>query len=378
MRLSSGESGPKRLGLLRQVYWEALKRWRFYRTSSRNTQVRSQELSRRSSADTLRVIWVLAGNRWVGSARLKGVVLDTYFRRENSCIFSRIGYMPPEIKYPDMNLTWRRRTWTSILKQGIDVVCFQTRKGATETFLKDCRASGVATVFSISDLDIESVPGDVWKLSDAVVASSEPLAQEVGRVHPRVVLIDDPIDVPEEYTMIPSSANGRDLTLVWTGHQDRWSDVAFVRQVLECDEFTSFCLKTITRHPQATHQWTPTTVWDDARRGDVAVLPAELTERGAAKSSNRLACFMALGFPVIATPIPAYTAHIRHGENGFLATTVEEWRGCLRQLRDPTVRKRVGENARNTASIKALRIPEVAAQWRQLFESLVRERHRGE
>ena len=326
----------------------------------------------------IRVIWVLAGNAWLGSARLKGIVVDDYFRTRKEGVFSRVAYMPPDANYLDPAMTWRRRAWRPLLKQGIDLVCFQTRTGTTETFLKDCRARGVATVFSISDLDIESVPGEVWKLSDAVVVSSERLAQEVGTVHPRVVLIDDPIDVPEEYTMIPSSSSGRGLALVWTGHQERWRDVAFVRQVLDCDEFASFCLKTISKHSQATHQWTPSTAWEDARRGDVAVIPAELTERGVAKSSNRVACFMALGFPVVATPIPAYQELIRHGENGFLATTVEEWRGCLRQLRDPMVRKRLGANARNTASVKALRIPEVAARWQQLFESLTRDLRRGE
>jgi hypothetical protein len=318
----------------------------------------------------------LAGNEWLGSVRLKGTVVDDYFRSRKGGVFSRIAYMP-DTKYLDAAMIWRRGAWRPILKQGVDVVCFQTRTGATETFLSDCRAAGVVTVFSISDLDLESVPGKVWELSDAVVVSSEPLARKVGTIHPRVVLIDDPIDVPEDYTMIPSSAAGRELTLVWIGHQDRWSDVTFIHQVLDSGEFASFRLKTISKHPQATHQWTPRIAWEDARRGDVAVIPAELTERGVAKSSNRVACFMALGFPVVATPIPAYRAHIRHGENGLLATTVEEWRGCLRQLRDPLVRKRLGENARNTASVKALRIPEVAARWQQLFESLTGDRCRG-
>jgi len=358
-------------------YRLALRAWRYNRASCANTQTTACDLEFEVPERAIRVIWVLAGNEWLGSARLKGMVVDDYFRRRKGKVFSRIAYMPGT-RYLSAAMTWRRSTWRSVLKQGIDVVCFQTRTGATEAFLKDCRAGGVAAVFSVSDRDIESVPRAVLELSDAVVVSSEPLARQAGTVHSRVILIDDPIDVPEDYTIIPSPANGRDLTLVWLGHQDRWSDVAFVRQVFDCDEFAPICLKTISQHPQATHQWTPTTVWDDARRGDVAVIPAELTGRGAAKSSNRLACFMAMGFPVVATPIPAYEAHIRHGENGFLATTVEDWRACLRQLQDATVRKRVGENARDTASVKALRIPAVAARWQQLFESLVESRRQGQ
>jgi hypothetical protein len=365
------------LAIAKWPYRRALREWRFARTSRRNTRTSAADMEGGAPGRTIRVIWVLAGSEWLASARLKGVVVDDHFRRTKGNVFSRIAYMP-DTKYLDESLTWRRRLWKPILNQGIDVVCFQTRAGATEAFLSDCRASGVATVFSVSDLNIERVPGRVWELSDAVVVSSEALAQKVGMVHPRVVMIDDMIDVPEDCAILPSSAKDQDLVLIWTGHRDRWNDVAFVNQVLGVGEFASFCLKTISNHQQATHPWTPNTAWEDARRGDIAVVPAQLTARMAAASANRLACFMAMGFPVVATPIPAYRAHIRHGENGLLATTVEEWRACLRQLRDPMVRKRLGENARNTMSVKALRIPEVAARWQQLFASLAPDRRHGE
>ena len=377
MTSSTRKSVQERPNLFRQVYRKALNRWRFFQTSCRNTRVRPSDLDTGAVPATLCVAWVLAGNEWLGSARLKGILLDRYFRQQNSRVLSRIAYMP-ETNYLDAAMTWRRRTWRPILRRGVDVVCFQTRTGATEAFLQDCRVEGVAKVFSISDLDVESIPEYVWKLLDAVVVSSALLAERVGKIHPRVVLIDDPIDVPDGSTITPSSSNNKDLALTWVGHPDRWQDVSFVRQVLDCGEFTAFHLNTISRHPQATYQWTPQTAWLDARRGDVAVVPADMSERGMAKSSNRLVCFMALGFPVIATPISAYRAHIRQGENGFLATTVEEWRECLRRLRDPAVRKRVGENARETATVKALRIPVVAARWQELFESLTQDRCRGD
>jgi len=54
-----------------------------------------------------------------------------------------------------------------------------------------------------------------------------------------------------------------------------------------------------------------------------------------------------LGIPTIASPTGAFRFAIRHGENGLLASSTEEWTSCLELLiNDREMRKRIGENAR--------------------------------
>ena len=58
---------------------------------------------------------------------------------------------------------------------------------------------------------------------------------------------------------------------------------------------------------------------------------------------------MACGKAVVASPVGANKAIVRHGENGFLAETNEDWLRSLANLRDdPVLRARFGQAARLT------------------------------
>ena len=70
-------------------------------------------------------------------------------------------------------------------------------------------------------------------------------------------------------------------------------------------------------------------------------------ERG--KCAYKLLQVMAAGKPVIASPVGANVQVVRHGVNGFLANTTEEWTDALRTLAaDPDLRQRMGAAARRT------------------------------
>lgn len=66
------------------------------------------------------------------------------------------------------------------------------------------------------------------------------------------------------------------------------------------------------------------------------------------KSANRLTQMMALGLPVIASPVPAYKQVVQGGVNGYIAETLDDWVNAFEKLRDPRIRERIGKEARES------------------------------
>lgn len=101
--------------------------------------------------------------------------------------------------------------------------------------------------------------------------------------------------------------------------------------------------------------WGVESVYDAMHSADIGIVPIEVdsgrdpSDVWKVKSENRLTLKMAMGLPVVATPIPSYEPVIDQGVNGFLARTLDDWMQCLTALRDPALRKHVGEKARETA-----------------------------
>lgn len=94
-------------------------------------------------------------------------------------------------------------------------------------------------------------------------------------------------------------------------------------------------------------------------QADIAVIPIDTREAPTAsnlppawkvKSENRLTLKMALGLPVVATPIPSYESIVEHGVNAFFVRTPADWRTCLDALRDPARRREMGSAARASVS----------------------------
>jgi len=82
---------------------------------------------------------------------------------------------------------------------------------------------------------------------------------------------------------------------------------------------------------------------------DVGIMPLTDTEWARGKCALKLLQYMAAGVPVVASPVGVNADLIRHGENGLLASTPEEWETALRSLRDdPALAAGLGEAGRRT------------------------------
>lgn len=104
-------------------------------------------------------------------------------------------------------------------------------------------------------------------------------------------------------------------------------------------------------------KWERRRVYSVLANADLGVIPIDMVDdplegreisRWQVKSENRLTLKMAMGLPVIASPVPSYLNVIEQGVNGFIAETEEDWRAAVQLLENPERRVSIGEAARAT------------------------------
>lgn len=80
---------------------------------------------------------------------------------------------------------------------------------------------------------------------------------------------------------------------------------------------------------------------------DIGIMPLNDSPWARGKCGYKLIQYMAVGLPVIASPVGVNTEIVDHGVNGFLAATPEDWRSAIATLAaDPGLRTRMGRAGR--------------------------------
>lgn len=133
-------------------------------------------------------------------------------------------------------------------------------------------------------------------------------------------------------------------------------------------EKAGYELVTITEWDNATVKWNPETWPQDLCNCDVVLCP-QRAEVQPAKSNVKVTTAMALGLPVICSPIESYKEVVINGENGYIANNFEEWLSALEELKDPKVRERIGKKAKD--SVSKYTLESIANDWVSLCKNLI-------
>lgn len=123
-----------------------------------------------------------------------------------------------------------------------------------------------------------------------------------------------------------------------------------------------------TEWDDATVKWNVDTWQDEMLNCDVILCPQRIDVQPA-KSNNKVTQAMAMGIPVIASPIKSYKEVILHGENGYLATTLDDWKVCLELLKDEKNRNYIGTEA--TKNLGNYTLETIASRWEKIMTGVV-------
>ena len=95
--------------------------------------------------------------------------------------------------------------------------------------------------------------------------------------------------------------------------------------------------------------WSEATEIEEIGKLAIGIMPLDDTPWERGKCGFKLLQVMAAGRPVVASPVGVNQQIVRHGTNGFLASTVDEWTAALTRLvADPALRRTLGAEARRT------------------------------
>ncbi len=197
----------------------------------------------------------------------------------------------------------------------------------------------------------------VMRKASAVIAGNDYIQQKaIDSGAKKVVLIPTVIDV-EKYIQ-KSTFSAKNLIVGWIGSPITAKYLEFLKPVFqELYDTHRIRLNLVGAREgmelgihERIVEWTERTEVASIRDFDIGIMPLEdsIWERG--KCGYKLIQYMGCGLPVIGTPIGVNRSIIHHGENGFLATTAEEWRNAfLYFINDPQSLARMGQKGRALA-----------------------------
>jgi glycosyltransferase involved in cell wall biosynthesis len=119
--------------------------------------------------------------------------------------------------------------------------------------------------------------------------------------------------------------------------------------------------------------WRPETEVEDLRRIDIGVMPLPDEPWSRGKCGLKALQYMALAVPTVCSPVGVNAEIIGDGENGYIASTEDEWVGKLsRLLRSADERRRLGRAGRATVEARYSAEGQAPRVF-QIIESVVRE-----
>ena len=207
---------------------------------------------------------------------------------------------------------------------------------------------------------------DVVRRARWVSAATEPIAAWARGFNPNVSVVPMAVDLAvydQAARLRPRGrAAGADpVVLGWAGTAgglgylhalaDVLRDIAARHDVVLrviSGGHTRVCLPGV---PVDARPWSAASALHDMASFDIGLVPLDDTPFEQAKFPFKLLQYLALGVPAVSARVGVATSVLRHGKNGLLAASQDEWREALEALiGDPMLRQRFAGAGRETVA----------------------------
>lgn len=189
----------------------------------------------------------------------------------------------------------------------------------------------------------------------AIIAGNTYLREQTGAAADKTVIIPTTVDTSQQPVKLdPGPREG--VVLGWIGTRGNLRYLASLAEVLQrlstrvrgltlkiiCDGFIDLeGVRIIKKKWQLDDEPTDLFTMDIG----LMPLPDDLWTRG--KCGYKILQYMAAGLPVVASPVGVNANIVRHGVNGFWASTQEEWAdGLVKLVENPDLREQMGRAGR--------------------------------
>ena len=192
-----------------------------------------------------------------------------------------------------------------------------------------------------------------------VSVATEPIAVWARRHNTSVSVVPMAVDLAEYDAIQRQASTAEPLTLGWAGTAGGLDYLHSLAPVLRdlaqshpiklkviSGGYRSVCLKGLDVQAQP---WRADTALREMAQFDVGLVPLADTPFEQAKFPFKLLQYLALGVPTVSARVGLASDVIRHGQNGLLAGSPEEWRESLQALStDAGLRRRLASAGRQT------------------------------
>ena len=225
-----------------------------------------------------------------------------------------------------------------------DVVVWTDLGELEDKCARALRSSKVTQVFdhceSLWDLPHER---SIMESVDLITCCSVQLANlTIGYGFPtKVAVIRDAVEQYPE-SLLKKHTNSREgLRAVYMGGRGHDAVCEWARPVIED---SGYDLVIISGGNPRSLDWSLETWKDDMLSCDVALALQDYNQHPA-KSNIKATVPMALGIPVLASPLDAYKESIENGVNGLICIGIDGWKSALETMKDPYTRSSMGLKA---------------------------------
>lgn len=253
------------------------------------------------------------------------------------------------------------------------------------------RARGSRVVFDIDDAVFLAERGEkhpvrfetyqrITAAVDHTICGNEYLADHVAD-GAQTTIIPTVIDT-DRYCPPTVKSNEEELVVGWIGSATTlWHLEAYAKQILTAVESQPNAIlrvigpslpSSLENHPRVDFvPWSEDGEIPALQTFDIGVMPLCDREISLGKCGFKMIQYMAIGIPVVASPIGANVDIFEGSQAGFLVRDDAEWTESLVQLlADAELREKMGASAREHA-IESYSVKSVLPRYRELFERLI-------